>query len=99
MLLEILLSIFDCTFLHGFLKNNVYPEKLSDEEEEKYLTLLFNPLYHDEARKELIIHNFRLVAHISKKYESKDENGKPSLRFPRFKRLRHDKDPNDISYD
>ena len=74
MLLEILLSIFDCTFLHGFLKNNVYPEKLSDEEEEKYLTLLFNPLYHDEARKELIIHNLRLVAHISKKYESKDEN-------------------------
>ena len=37
MLLEILLSIFDCTFLHGFLKNNVYPEKLSDEEEEKYV--------------------------------------------------------------
>ena len=36
---------------------------------------------------------------VAYSYESKDENGKPSLRFPRFKRLRHDKDPNDISYD
>ena len=74
MLLEILLSIFDCSFLHGFLKNSVYPDKLSQEEEDRYLALLFNPDYHDEARKELIIHNLRLVAHIAKKYESKDEN-------------------------
>lgn len=31
--------------------------------------------------------------------ESHDENGKPSIRLNRFKRLRHDKNPNDISYD
>ena len=35
MILEILLSIFNCSFLHGFIKNNVYYDKLSDEEEEK----------------------------------------------------------------
>ncbi len=74
MLLEILLSIFNCNFLHGFLKNNVYPDKLSDEEEQKCIKELFNEDTYEEARKKLIIHNLRLVAHISKKYESKDEN-------------------------
>lgn len=74
MILEVLLSIFNCNFLHGFIKNNVYPEKLSDEDEERYLTLLFDEKSHDEAREKLIVHNLRLVAHIAKKYESKDEN-------------------------
>lgn len=36
---------------------------------------------------------------VAYSYESEDEDGKPSLRFPRFKRLRHDKDPDDVSYD
>ena len=36
---------------------------------------------------------------VAYSYESEDEDGKPSLRFPRFKILRHDKDPDDISYD
>lgn len=36
---------------------------------------------------------------VAYSYESEDEDGKPSLRFPRFKRLRHDKNPDDISYD
>lgn len=31
--------------------------------------------------------------------ESKDENNNLSLRLPRFKRLRHDKNPNNISFD
>lgn len=74
MLLEILLSIFRCKFLHGFIKNNVYPDKLSDEEEQRFLERLFDEEAHEEARKELIVHNLRLVAHIAKKYESKDEN-------------------------
>ncbi len=74
MILEILLSIFNCSFLHGFIKNNVYPDKLSDEKEEKYIQELFDEETYEEARKELIIHNLRLVAHIAKKYESKDEN-------------------------
>lgn len=36
---------------------------------------------------------------VAYSYESEDEDGKPSLRFPRFKRLRHDKDPDDVSCD
>ena len=74
MLLEILLSIFNCNFLHGFIKNSIYPDKLSEEEEQKCIQELFNEDTYEEARKKLIIHNLRLVAHISKKYESKDEN-------------------------
>ena len=74
MFLELLLSIFDCSFLHGLIRNSVYPEKLSEEEEAKLLKQLSNKETHDEARKQLIVHNLRLVAHIAKKYESKDEN-------------------------
>lgn len=74
MFLELLFSLLDCNFLHGFIKNNVYPEKLSEEEEEKNISLLFNEDFHQEAREKLILHNLRLVAHIAKKYESKDEN-------------------------
>ncbi|MBE6131870.1 MAG: sigma-70 family RNA polymerase sigma factor [Erysipelotrichaceae bacterium] len=74
MLLELLLSIFDCSFLHGIVYNNVYPEKLSDMEEEKYIKELFDEKTHKNAREKLILHNLRLVAHIAKKYESKDEN-------------------------
>lgn len=74
MLLEILLSIFNLNFLHGFLKNNVYPDKLTEEEENYYIKLLFSKDDSEEARKKLILHNLRLVAHIAKKYESKDES-------------------------
>jgi RNA polymerase sporulation-specific sigma factor len=74
MFLEIILSIFNCNFLHGFIRNNVYPVKLSEDEENKYITLLFDEKFHSEAREKLILHNLRLVAHIAKKYESKDEN-------------------------
>lgn len=74
MLLEILLSIFNLNFLHGFLKNNIYPDKLTEEEENYYIKLLFSKDDSEEARKKLILHNLRLVAHIAKKYESKDES-------------------------
>lgn len=74
MFLELILSLFDCSFLHGLIKNNVYPAKLDEDSENQLLKELCNKETHDEARKELIIHNLRLVAHIAKKYESKDEN-------------------------
>lgn len=74
MFLELLLSIFDCSFLHGIIYNNVYPEKLSDTEEEKYINELFDEKTHKNAREKLILHNLRLVAHIAKKFESKDES-------------------------
>lgn len=49
--------------------NNVFPEPLTPEEEEKYIKLL--ALKDKEARNILIERNLRLVAHIVKKFESK----------------------------
>ena len=57
-------------FFTGSYSNNVFPEPLSKEEEEKCLVGLKN---HDEkCRNELIEHNLRLVAHIVKKFETHD---------------------------
>ena len=49
--------------------NNVFPEPLSKEEEKKYIELFLKG--NKEARRQLIEHNLRLVAHIVKKYDSK----------------------------
>lgn len=51
----------------GSLKSESFPDKLSDQEEEKYLCLLQKG--DNDARAKLIEHNLRLVAHIVKKYE------------------------------
>ena len=51
--------------------NTVFPDPLTKEEEEKYIDLLLKK--DPEARKILIEHNLRLVAHIVKKYVSKPE--------------------------
>ena len=50
--------------------NNVFPDPLSKEDEEKYIELL--KLGDKNARDKLIEHNLRLVAHIVKKYENKN---------------------------
>lgn len=47
--------------------NNVFPEPLSQDEEERYLQLMHAG--NDDARNKLIEHNLRLVAHIVKKFE------------------------------
>ena len=47
--------------------NNIFPDPLEKEEEEKYISLMLNG--DKEARNILIEHNLRLVAHIVKKYE------------------------------
>ena len=47
--------------------NNVFPEPLSQDNEEKYLQLMHAG--NDDARNKLIEHNLRLVAHIVKKFE------------------------------
>lgn len=52
--------------------NNVFPDPLSKEEEEKYVELA--KLGDKEARSKLIEHNLRLVAHIVKKYDHKKED-------------------------
>ncbi|MBP3635258.1 MAG: RNA polymerase sporulation sigma factor SigK [Bacilli bacterium] len=53
----------------GSYSNNIFPDPLSNEEEEKYLDLFLNK-NDKEARNKLIEHNLRLVAHVVKKYET-----------------------------
>lgn len=52
--------------------NNLFPDPLSDLEEEKYLTLMAEG--DQNARNKLIEHNLRLVAHIVKKFDHKQED-------------------------
>jgi RNA polymerase sporulation-specific sigma factor len=57
----------------GAIKSESYPQKLTTEEENKYLTeFIVNKS--ESARAKLIEHNLRLVAHIAKKYENTDED-------------------------
>ena len=58
------LGIFTASY-----SNNVFPDPLSKEEEEKYIALCKEG--DKDARNKLIEHNLRLVAHIVKKYENK----------------------------
>lgn len=57
-------------FFTGSYSINVFPEKLTAEDEEKYLQKHY--LGDKDARAKLIEHNLRLVAHIVKKYENKN---------------------------
>ena len=59
------LSIFTASY-----SNNVFPETLPSEIEEKYIKEMLKGS--TEARNKLIEHNLRLVAHIVKKYSSSD---------------------------
>ena len=66
-----LFSFFQIKYLLGYLKNNVFPLKLSESEEDELIEKLNNEEEKKEARNKLILHNLRLVAHIVKKYENK----------------------------
>lgn len=65
-ILNILLN--NLTFFTGAYSNNIFPDPLSKEEEEIYITKMLQG--DKEARAKLIEHNLRLVAHIVKKFES-----------------------------
>ena len=52
--------------------NNSFPDPLSKEEEEKYIEKM--RLGDKYSRSKLIEHNLRLVAHIVKKYDNKNED-------------------------
>lgn len=66
-----LLSLFkNLYFFTGSYSINVFPEPLSPDEESVALNLLKQG--NKEARTLLIEHNLRLVAHIVKKYDTKD---------------------------
>lgn len=66
-LIELLKSMF---FFTGSYSNTVFPPPLSKEEENKYIDLMRNG--DKSARNILIERNLRLVAHIVKKFESKN---------------------------
>jgi len=59
-------------FFTGSYSINVFPEPLSSEEEQIYLEKLKNG--NKDARAKLIEHNLRLVAHIVKKYDTKEKD-------------------------
>ncbi len=58
--------------LVSYVSNNSFPQPLSEAEEHRNLLLWKNGDH--EARKTLIEHNLRLVAHIVKKYETSGED-------------------------
>jgi RNA polymerase sporulation-specific sigma factor len=56
----------------SYVKNNAFPQPLSENEEKQYLKDMANGDEH--ARGLLIEHNLRLVAHIVKKFENTGED-------------------------
>jgi len=74
MFLEFIANIFSYVFLlFGYISSeNLFPEALSKSEEQYLLKKYFSG--DKEARKKLIEHNLRLVAHIAKKYSSNPQD-------------------------
>ena len=70
MFFNLLNIIKDLLFFTGSYSNNVFLEPLSNEEEEKYVKLMLDG--DNNARNKLIEHNLRLVAHIVKKFDCKE---------------------------
>ena len=72
MIIKILKYLFkDFYIFTAAYSNNVFPEPLSKEEEDEYVKKML--LGDKNARNKLIEHNLRLVAHIVKKYDNKNE--------------------------
>ncbi|MBS1348286.1 MAG: sigma-70 family RNA polymerase sigma factor, partial [Firmicutes bacterium] len=60
--------VYHIGFFLGYLHNSVFPPLLTEEEEAANLRAL--AAGSEEAKRILIIHNLRLVAHICKKFET-----------------------------
>lgn len=72
MILKILKYLFkDFYIFTAAYSNDVFPEPLSKEDEEENVKKML--LGDKKARNKLIEHNLRLVAHIVKKYDNKNE--------------------------
>ena len=72
MILKLLKYLFkDFYIFTAAYSNNIFPEPLKKEQEEKYIKEML--LGNKQARNKLIEHNLRLVAHIVKKYDNKSE--------------------------
>ena len=72
MLLNFIGLIKSLFFVAGSYSNTVFPEPLSPSDEKKTIEKMLSG--DKDARNKLIEHNLRLVAHIVKKYESKDND-------------------------
>lgn len=72
MFLNLISLIKSMIFFTGSYGNNVFPPPLSNEDEKKYVDKML--LGDKEARSILIEHNLRLVAHIVKKFDSKNND-------------------------
>ncbi len=70
MFIHLLSLLKGMIFFTGSYSNNVFLDPLSPEEEDKYVKLMLNG--DQKARNKLIEHNLRLVAHIVKKFDSKE---------------------------
>ncbi len=68
----ITMFVKDLMFFVSYIKNNAFPQPLSDKEENTYLEKMAQGDKH--ARNMLIEHNLRLVAHIVKKFENTGED-------------------------
>ena len=60
------------SLLVSYISNNTFPQPLSEEEEDLYLKKFKKG--DEKARHVLIEHNLRLVAHITKKFETSGED-------------------------
>ena len=69
MFISILNQLLVHTFFMGSYSNDVFPDPLSAEDEDKYIMEMMNG--NKDARNKLIEHNLRLVAHIVKKFDHK----------------------------
>jgi len=68
----IALFIKEFMLLVSYVKNNAFPQPLSEEEELKHLRLMAEG--NQQSRNLLIEHNLRLVAHIVKKFDNTGED-------------------------
>lgn len=64
--------IKDALFFVSYVKNQAFPQPLSQAEETKYLKQMQDG--DQSARNKLIEHNLRLVAHIVKKFDNTGED-------------------------
>ncbi|MGG1515915.1 RNA polymerase sporulation sigma factor SigK [Paenibacillus oryzisoli] len=60
------------TLLVSYVKNNAFPQPLTEQEEETHLRLMAEG--NENSRNKLIEHNLRLVAHIVKKFDNTGED-------------------------
>jgi RNA polymerase sporulation-specific sigma factor len=68
----IALFIKQISLLVSYVKNNAFPQPLTEKDEEKHLQLMAQG--NQRSRNLLVEHNLRLVAHIVKKFDNTGED-------------------------